>query len=97
MGKLKISSELLRLLDYWNLAWVTGPYLGLMGKLKISSELLRPLDYWNLAWVTGPYLGRMSKMRFSRPPPEKVLNLSETTVKRTRGEENTTVKYTTVP
>ena len=60
MGKLKISSELLRPLDHWNLAWAIGPYLGLMGKLKISSELLRPLDYWNLAWATGPYFGRMS-------------------------------------
>ena len=95
MGKLKISSELLKPLDYWNLPWATGPYLGLMGNLKISSELLKLLDYLNLPWATGTYLAQMSRMRFSRPP-EKVSNVSETTVKRMRSEENTTVKYTTV-
>ena len=96
MGRLKISSELPGPLDHWNLAWATGPYLGLMERLKISSELLRRLDYWYLAWSTELNLGRMSKMRFSRPR-DKVLNPSETIVKGMRSEENTTVKYTMVP
>ena len=81
MGKLKISSELLEPMDFWNLAWSAGPNLGQMGKLKISSEVLKPTDYWNLAWATGLNLGLMRKMRFSRRP-EKIQNLSETTVKR---------------
>ena len=44
MGKLKISSELLTPLDYWNLAWASGLVGRILGNLKISSELLKPLD-----------------------------------------------------
>ena len=65
MEKLKICPEILKPMDYFNLAWSAGSNLALMGKVKISSEHLTPLDCCNLVWATGPNLGLMGKMKIS--------------------------------
>ena len=63
MGNSKTSSELLKPLDEWGVAWTNGANLGLTGNLKTSSELLKPLDEWGVAWTNGANLGLMGNIK----------------------------------